>query len=160
MGNNTFTVTRSAAIDAPAERIYPHLADFHAWAAWSPWEEVDPHLQRTYSGAETGAGARYAWSGNRQAGQGSMEIVRADEPRSLDIDLVFEKPFRSRNETRFTLDDAGDGRTDVTWTMTGPLTRMTRLMGIFVSMDKLVGKDFEKGLERLRTLTERDSAGA
>ena len=159
MGNNTFTVARTTTVDASADRIYPHLADFHAWRAWSPWEEVDPDLERSYSGPDSGTGARYAWSGNRKAGQGSMEIVRADEPSRLDIHLSFEKPFRSSNETVFTLTDTG-GRTEVTWTMTGPLTLSGRLMGIFMSMDKLVGKDFEKGLAKLKTLTERDSAGA
>ena len=155
---DTFTVERSTTIEAPAARIYPHLSDFHAWTAWSPWEDVDPALERTYSGPGSGVGARYAWSGNRKAGRGTMEIVRADEPRRVDIDLAFEKPFKSRNDTSFLLEELeqpGPGRTRVTWSMTGPVTLMGRIFGIFMSMDKLVGGDFEKGLARLKNVAER-----
>ena len=160
MANDTFTVERSLTVHAPPERIFRHLADFHAWTAWSPWEDLDPDLARSYAGPASGVGARYAWSGNRKAGKGSMEIVRADEPGRLDIDLAFEKPFKSRNDTVFVLDEVAPDRTQVTWTLTGPMTLMTRVMGIFTSMDKMVGKDFEKGLARLRTVAEREGGSA
>ena len=80
MADDIFTVERSATVDAPAESIYPHIADFHRWTSWSPWEGVDPDLRRSYTGPESGIGAKYAWSGNRKAGRGSMEIVRATVP--------------------------------------------------------------------------------
>ena len=151
---DTFTVERSTTVDAPAASVYPHVVDFHAWTAWSPWEEVDPGMERSYSGPGAGVGARYAWSGNRKAGKGSMEIVRADEPSLVGIDLQFEKPFRSRNDIVLALEETAAGQTQVTWTMVGPVTLMSRLMGVFVSMDKLVGGDFEKGLAKLKAVAE------
>ena len=160
MSNATFTVERSTTVEASAARIYPHLVDFHAWTAWSPWEDIDPAMRRSYSGAGAGLGARYAWDGNRKAGRGSMEIVRADEPERVGIDLAFEKPFKSRNDTVFVLEEAGPGRTRVTWTMTGPMTLMARVFGIVMSMDKLVGRDFEKGLARLKAVDEGDGGAA
>jgi uncharacterized protein YndB with AHSA1/START domain len=148
-----YTVERSTTIDAPPERIYPYVADFHRWTAWSPWEDLDPALQRTYAGAEAGVGAVYDWSGNRKAGKGRMTIVEATEPSLVRIDLQFEKPWKARNDTSFRIEPAGSG-SRVVWSMTGKKTLMTRATGIFTSMDKLVGKDFEKGLARLRTAAE------
>ncbi len=154
MADDTYTVERSVTMDAPAERIYEQIADFHNWTNWSPWEDVDPELKRSFSGAESGPGAVYGWSGNRKAGQGRMEITDATQPSRVQIDLRFEKPFKARNDTWFTISSEGSG-SRVTWTMTGQKTLMTKVMGIFTSMDKMIGPDFEKGLGRLKTTTER-----
>jgi hypothetical protein len=143
-----FTVERSAVIEAPAAPIYAELADFREWVNWSPWEGLDPELQRTHSGAESGVGAVYEWTGNRKAGAGRMEITEASAPTDITIALDFLKPFKSSNTTRFHLEPEGEN-TRVTWTMQGPKTFVTKVMGLFTSMDKMVGKDFEKGLEQL-----------
>jgi hypothetical protein len=150
---DTYTVQRSTVIDAPAAQIYPQIADFHGWRVWSPWEDIDPDLRRTYSGADSGTGAAYTWSGNRKAGQGRMEITEGVEPSKISIDLSFEKPFKARNVTVFTLRPEGSG-TVVTWTITGKRSFMIKVMGVFVSMDKFLGPDFEKGLTRLKTAIE------
>jgi len=153
MADDMYTVTRSTVIAAPADQIFAHLVDFHRWTGWSPWEGLDPQLNRSYSGPGSGVGSAYAWSGNRKAGRGSMTMVDAAEPSEVLVDVVFEKPFPSRSQSRFTLRPDG-GSTEVVWTMTGTKTLMSRLMGIFVSMDKLIGPDFERGLARLKTVTE------
>jgi uncharacterized protein YndB with AHSA1/START domain len=153
MADDTYTVERSATIMAPPATVYEQIADFHQWSNWSPWEDIDPDLKRTYSGAESGAGAIYDWSGNRKAGKGRMKITEAAAPTRVQIDLHFEKPFKARNDTWFTIRPEGAG-SHVTWTMTGKKTLMTKVMGIFVSMEKFLGPDFEKGLARLKSTTE------
>lgn len=159
MASKTYTVERSATIAAPPARIYEQVVNFHNWTSWSPWERLDPNLQRSYSGADLGVGAVYGWSGNRKAGQGRMEITSAQEPSRVQIELVFEKPFKARNDTLFTIQpDAAGSR--VTWSMTGKKTLMTTVMGIFVSMDKLVGPDFERGLAQLKVTTEKPAAAS
>ncbi|GIF46209.1 polyketide cyclase/dehydrase/lipid transport protein [Asanoa ferruginea] len=150
---DTYTVSRSIDIAAPPARIYEKIADFHNWPQWSPWEDMDPDMKREYSGAESGLGAAYAWSGNNKAGKGRMEIVEAFEPGEVKIDLAFEKPFKSRSEIRFVVRPEGDGA-QVTWTMVGVKTVMTRMMSVVKSMDAMIGPDFEKGLGRLKTTTE------
>ena len=150
---DTFTIERTATIGAPAATIYALVADFHQWGQWSPWEDIDPGMQRTFSGSESGVGAIYEWSGNRKAGSGRMEITEADEPAVVTIDLQFLKPFKAHNTTTFTLAAEGDS-TAVRWTMTGPMTFMTKVMGIFKSMDAMVGPDFEKGLAQLKAAAE------
>ncbi len=157
MADDTYTVERSLTIDASPASIYEQIASFHNWTRWSPWEGVDPNLQRTYSGSETGTGAAYRWSGNRKAGRGRMEITDTTVPSRVQIDLAFEKPFKSRSDTIFTIQPEGSG-SRVTWLMKGKKTFMTKVMGIFTSMDKLIGPDFEKGLADLRSTLEKPSA--
>jgi hypothetical protein len=157
MADDIYRVERSVTIDAPPAPIYDQIVSFHNWTHWSPWEDLDPELRRTYSGADSGTDAVYGWSGNRKAGQGRMTITDASEPSRVEIDLVFEKPWKARNHTVFTIEPDGSG-SRVAWSMTGKNTLMTKVMGIFRSMDKMLGPDFEKGLARLKATTEQ-SAG-
>ena len=154
---DTYTVQRSASVHAPAKSIYSQIADFHRWTAWSPWEGLDPDLKRTFTGQESGKGAIYTWAGNRKAGEGRMEITEAAEPSKAVIALDFLKPFKSSSTTTFDLAPEGDS-TRVTWTMTGPKTLMLKVMGLFKSMDKMIGPDFEKGLRQLKAVTEQQEA--
>ena len=149
---STYSVTRSALIPAPAQDVFPLVNNFHEWTKWSPWEAVDPNMNRTYSGAESGVGAKYAWNGNRKAGSGNMEIVGSQEPDNVNIRLEFTKPFAAVNPTTFTFVPEGTG-TRVTWTMTGEHKGIGKVFGLFMNMDKMVGGDFEKGLAALAAAT-------
>ena len=150
---NSFRVRRSARIEAPPEKVFPLINDFHQWTVWSPWERMDPNLRRTYSGAEAGKGAVYEWHGNSKVGQGRMEIVDSFDPSKVLIKLDFLKPVRAQNMTEFTLDAEGRS-TDVHWEMYGASPFMMKLMGIFMSMDKMVGRDFERGLAAMKASAE------
>jgi hypothetical protein len=150
-----YTVSRSTTVIADPARVHGLIDSFHEWTAWSPWEDIDPALHREYSGPDSGVGARYAWSGNRKAGQGSMEIT-ASAPDKIDIRLEFLKPWRATTAVTFTLVPAVDG-TEVTWLMTGEQTGLMGLVGKVVPMDRLLGKDFEKGLTRLKAVAEAPS---
>lgn len=150
---DTYTVERTTTVNAPADKVYAQIVDFHNWRNWSPWDDLDPDMQRSYSGPDAGVGAGYSWSGNRKAGEGTMEITDAVEPSSVQIALEFLKPFKSSSTTTFNLKPQGKA-TEVTWTMTGPKTLMTRVMGVFKSMDKMIGPDFEKGLAQLKGTAE------
>ena len=158
MADDTYTVTRSATIDAPPARVYEQIVDFHNWTNWSPWEDLDPDLKRTYSGSESGKGAAYAWSGNRKAGEGRMEITEATEPSTVHINLAFVKPFKAQSEVAFTIAPDGTG-SRVTWVIDGQKTLMTKVMGVFKSMDSMIGPDLDKGLARLKATTEKPAAG-
>jgi uncharacterized protein YndB with AHSA1/START domain len=149
----TFRIARSTRIAAPPERIFELIEDFRAWSAWSPWERMDPDLKRTHSGAPRGRGAVYAWKGNRKVGQGRMEIVDAPASSRATIRLDFLKPFEAHNTAEFTLVPQGDA-TEVTWAMTGPNVFMGKVMGVFVDMDRMIGRDFERGLANLKAVAE------
>ena len=150
---STFHIERSTSISAPPEKVLALITDFHKWGAWSPWEKLDPALQRTFSGPENGKGAVYEWQGNSAVGSGRMEII-AVEPTSTTIDLLFKSPMETRNTARFALAPGG-ANTNVVWSMDGPMPFMSKLMSVFVSMDSLIGKDFEKGLANLKAEAEK-----
>ena len=151
---DTFQVQRSTSIQAPPEKIYPLITDFHRWAEWSPWEALDPAMQRTHSGAPSGTGAVYAWDGNKAVGAGRMEVLGTEPPQHVKIKLDFLRPFEGHNTTDFTLAPQG-GATRVTWTMQGPTPFVSKLMQVFVSMDRLIGKDFEAGLAKMKAVAEK-----
>lgn len=150
---DSFSVERRILVQAPPGKIEPLLSDFHRWAEWSPWEKLDPTMKRTFGGAPAGVGATYAWQGNQDVGSGRME-VKSVEPGKVSIQLDFIEPIAARNTAEFLLSPQG-GATEVRWVMFGPANFMTKLMGVFFSMDKMVGKDFERGLAQLKAAAEK-----
>ena len=145
-------IQRSRMIHAAPDRIVPLLADYQEWRKWSPWEDLDPDLHRSYGGPDSGVGSWYEWSGNRQAGAGRMEVTGVTDT-TVDMDLQFTKPFKSANVIHFELVPNGDVTT-VVWSMEMPRTLMTRIVGLFMNFDKRVGADLDKGLARLQKVAE------
>jgi len=152
---DTFSVQRDITIAAPPQKVAALINDFHQWPSWSPWEKLDPDMRRSYSGAASGQGARYAWQGDEKVGEGRMEIVEAADPGRTVIKLDFLKPYESHNTTTFVLAPAGE-QTRVSWTMSGPSPYVSKVMTVFVSMDRMIGKDFEKGLANLKAAAEQN----
>lgn len=153
MKPDTFRIERSATIKASPARVFALVEDFHNWGGWSPWEKLDPNLKRTYSGQPASTGAVYEWEGNKQVGQGRMEITEALPPAKVVIRLDFLKPFEAHNVAEFTLEPEGDS-TVVTWAMHGPRPFLFKVMTVFLSMDAMIGKDFETGLANMKALAE------
>jgi hypothetical protein len=151
---DTFRIERSVAVKAPADAIYPLVADFHRWTGWSPYEGRDPTMKRAFGGTAVGKGATYAWDGNNNVGAGHMEILEANASSKLRIKLDFERPFEGHNTAEFTFAPQGDA-TLVTWAMYGPAPLMSKVMQVFINMDSMIGKDFEAGLASLKKLTEK-----
>ena len=154
---DSFRVERTVTINAPPERIFPLVNDFQRWGAWSPFEKKDPGMKRTMSGVSSGEGAVYEWDGNKEIGQGRMEIVESVPPSRITLTLDFTRPFEAHNIVDFTLEPRGNS-TQVTWAIHGPSPFISKVMGIVLNMDKMIGKDFEAGLAALKTVSEQQSA--
>ncbi len=152
---DAFRIERSAVIQAPPEKVFAFINDFRRWTAWSPWENIDPQLKRSYSGAASGKGTAYAWEGNNNVGSGRMEITESTLPSKILIKLDFLKPFEAHNTAEFTLTPAPQGTT-VRWAMYGPSPYVSKLMGVFMNMDRMVGGQFEQGLANLRAAAEKN----
>lgn len=148
-----FRYQRSISIKASPERIFPLISDFRSWAEWSPWEKVDPSMKKTYSGSANGVGTIYEWEGNKDIGKGRMEITEANSPSKIIIKLDFFAPFEAHNTAEFTLEKKGD-TTQVTWVMFGKNVFLSKVMGIFLNMDEMIGKQFETGLDNLKRIGE------
>jgi uncharacterized protein YndB with AHSA1/START domain len=151
---STLRVERAIRIKAPPETIFPLISDFHQWLKWSPYENKDPAMKRSYEGAERGKGAVYAWDGDKNVGSGRMEILESTAPSKIVIKLDFFTPFEGHNTAEFTMLPQGDA-THVTWLMYGPANFMSKLMQVFMNLDRMIGRDFEAGLANLKTLTEK-----
>lgn len=154
MQPDSFSVRRAASIKAPPEKIFPLISDFSRWSAWSPYERKDPAMKRSFSGPAAGKGAVYAWEGNKDVGQGRMEIAEAAAPSRVSLKLDFVKPFEAHNRVDFTLQPKGDA-TEVTWAMQGPMPFISKVICLFIDMDRMVGQDFEAGLANLKSIAER-----
>src|SRR5580704_1552030 len=146
---NVFGVQRATTIQAPPEKIFSLINDFHQWRSWSPYENKDPAMQRGFGGADKGKGAVYTWDGNNNVGSGRMEIIDSSAPSKIVIKLDFIKPFEGHNTAEFTMLPHGDA-TNVTWNMHGPASFMSKLMQVFINLDHMIGKDFEIGLANLK----------
>ena len=150
---DTFRVQRAITVRAPAEKIFPLIDDFHQWRSWSPYEDRDPALKRSYEGPASGKGAVYGWEGNKNVGSGRMEILEASTPSKIVIKLDFFAPFEGHNSAEFTMLPQGDATT-VAWLMHGPAPFMNKMMQVFMNLDHMIGKDFEVGLANLKRITE------
>ncbi len=148
----SYTVERTATTTASVQRVHDLVADFHEWRAWSPWEDIDPEMTRTYAGPDSGVGARYAWDGDRKAGAGTLEVT-GDSPERIDVDLAFTRPFPSRSRMQMLITPTGDA-TVITWRLLGEVSGVARVFSLVKPMDSLVGPDFERGLERLTRVAE------
>jgi carbon monoxide dehydrogenase subunit G len=153
---DTLVVQRSATIKAAPDKIFALINDFGQWAAWSPYEKKDPAMKRTRSGPAQGKGAVYAWDGNKDVGKGRMEIADTQAPAKVTINLDFEKPFAGHNTVTFSIEPKGDA-VNVTWHMQGKCPYIAKVIGVFINMDDMVGKDFEAGLAAMRAVAEKGS---
>ena len=149
-----FRVERSLSIKAPPDKLFALINDYRNWPSWSPYEKLDPAMQRKLSGAESGKGAVYEWEGNKKIGKGRMEILESSPASKISIKLDFFAPFEAHNTAVFTLAPNG-GATDVTWAMHGPAPFMSKLMGVVMNFDKMVGGQFAEGLANMKTVAEK-----
>lgn len=152
---NIIQVTRSITIQAPAEKIFPLIDDFHHWPGWAPQDKEDPTMKRIYSGEESGAGAISDWQGTGNAGKGRMTIMESAAPNKVVVRVDFVRPFVAHNVNEFVLEPSEPGTsTRVTWTMRGPNLFFMKVLGVFVNMDRMLGKHFEAGLQNLKIVSE------
>jgi len=151
---DSFRITRTKVIKAPAHRLHSMINDLKSYNSWNPFERKDPSIRGSYSGPAGGVGAAYAWSG-RKVGAGRLEIIDSVAPSKVTMKLEFVKPFKARNTAEYTLQAEGDNLTIVSWALHGPSSFISKLIGVVFNMDNLVGKEFEAGLANLKALTER-----
>ena len=154
MQPKTFRVYRTISINSPGKDVYPLIADLKHWDNWSPWAQKDPNMRKDYSSPSTESGAYYRWSGNKDVGKGQMTIVDTIPDKNVALKLDIEAPFEAHNDVVLSL-ESENGTSTVTWAMTGSQNFFMRVMSFAFNMDKMVGSDFESGLENLKQLAER-----
>ncbi len=151
---DTFRVERAMTIKAPAEKIFAIVTDLRRGVEWSPYEKKDPAMKKTFSGPATGPGSQLAWDGNSDVGAGTLTIADAKAPSKVVLKLDMTRPMEGHNTIEYDLAPESGG-TKMTWSMHGPMNLISKVMCTFMSLDKMVGKDFEDGLRNLKTIAER-----
>lgn len=157
IGDNQFRYERSITIAAPPSAVWPHVSTFAAMDQWSPWNEMDPAMKKSMEGTDGTVGAISRWEGNEEVGKGEQRIDSIVPNALVKARLKFIEPWEAENDALVELAPDGEG-TKVTWAMVGENTFMSKVMGKFMDMDAMIGKDFEKGLAKLKTLAEETYA--
>ncbi len=151
---DSFRVQRAITIQAPPEKVFALINDLKAFTSWSPYEKKDPAMKRSFTGPAAGPGATYAWDGNKDIGQGRLQVTEAQSPTRVVMKLDFVRPFEAHNQAEFTLAPRGDA-TELTWAMVGPSPYVSKVMGVIFDFDQMIGKDFEDGLATLKAAAEK-----
>lgn len=151
---DVYTVSRSQLINAPADKLHAIINTPREFERWSPYAPKDPQMKNTYSGPASGVGARTDFSGNSQVGTGSVEIIRSTAPGEIAMLLTMLKPFAAQNEVVYSLLPQGNA-TQVSWAMTARQPYFAKIIGVFINMDQMIGKDFADGLARLKAVAEK-----
>ena len=156
LGPKTYAVDRTIVIDKPRADVYNSIKYLKSHDDWSPWSRRDPNIQQQYNGTDGEVGFTSSWQGNKDVGEGEQEIRKLVDNERIETELRFTKPWKSRSDAFIQLEDAGDSSTKVTWGFSGKNeSAMMRIMGLFMNMDKMVGKDFEEGLASLKESLEQ-----
>lgn len=148
----TYSVSRSTVINAPDSVIYKNIADLNEFYKWNPWAKMEPSAKTTITGPVAQPGHTYAWVG-KETGSGQMKIESVEANKLVDIEMKFLKPWESVADTKFEISTEGSGN-KVIWTIAGDNNIISKWMGVFMSMDSMIGKDFESGLKSLKEKSE------
>lgn len=144
-------INRSVTINRPASLVFATINSFQLFPKWSPWQDLDPQMHQGTEGPRDGVGAKLVWSGNDKVGTGSQTITAFVPDQSVDSDLDFGGMGVAKS--KMTLTAAGHS-TQVTWTLTLDMGRNPLAHYFGLSMDRMIGPDFARGLGKLKTLLE------
>jgi len=153
---SAYHVERSATMSAPPAVVHLIVNDFHKFPEWSPWQKIDPNVKTSIGGSGVGPGSSFSWVGNNKVGEGRMTITSTSPPNDVAMKLDFIKPYTSTCDVNFHIQPEGNG-SKVTWAMDGNSNLMEKVMTLFLSMDSMVGKDFDRGLANLKQLSESNA---
>ena len=153
-GKNEYSIEREVSINKPKQEVFDYIKHLKNQDKFSKWVMTDPAMKKDFKGTDGTAGFVYAWdSNNKQAGKGEQEIVNITEGEKLDIEIRFERPFKSTAHTPFLTESISPDQTKVKWGMTGKNPYPMNLMNLF--MGNMLGKDLETSLTNLKNILEK-----
>ncbi len=151
----TYDVSRSILINKPKKEVFEYIKYLKKQQEWSPWERRDPNMEKKFTGTDGEVGAVSYWNGNKEVGEGEQEITRIVEGERVEGELRFLKPFKSTSASYIAVADKCADQTEVVWGFKGNNKFPMSIMMLFMSMDKMIGKDFEEGLRNLKEVMEK-----
>jgi hypothetical protein len=155
MRDANYRIERSVRISSDKSKIFEVLRDFRQFEHWSPWEKLDPKMEKTFEG-ETGAvGSYYHWSGNKEVGEGTMTVLETQKDEGVDLRLEFFRPFASQALVRWAISETGDGSQTVSWSMKGKHPNLMA-KAFAPMMTKMLIQNFDEGLAKLKAYCEKN----
>ena len=151
----TYDVSRNIAISRPISEVFDYVRSLKKQDEWGPWAKKDPNMTKEFKGTDGEVGAISSWKGNKEVGEGEQEITGIKENEIVETQLRFFKPWKSESNAYIRVNDEGNGSTRVTWGFSGKNKFPMSIMMLFMSMDKMIGKDFEQGLSDLKSILEK-----
>jgi hypothetical protein len=152
-----YALQREIVIDRPVAVVFGYIKHLKNQDHFNKWVQTDPNMTKTFRGTDGTVGFVYAWDGNKAAGAGEQEIMGMVEDKHLDLEVRFVRPFAAVAKTPFTTEALGEGKTKVTWGMSSAMKYPMNIMLLFMNMDKMLGKDLEVSMAKLKSLIEQQS---
>ncbi|HZI53435.1 MAG TPA: SRPBCC family protein [Chitinophagaceae bacterium] len=149
----TFHLEKDITINAPQEKVWSHVNSLQELEKWSPWTDIAPAINVTHEGQKGAIGSVYRWEGNKDVGSGNQTITKIQQPERVETHLHFIKPFKGEADSFIQLAAAGSG-TNVTWGFDTKYSYPMNVMQLFVDMDEMMGNQYNKGLSKLKTISE------
>nr|WP_293301130.1 SRPBCC family protein [Allomuricauda sp.] len=150
----TYHVSRSIVIAKPKSEVFENLRFLKNQDQWSPWNQKDPGMEKKLTGTDGEVGAMSYWNGNKDVGEGEQEITKIVDGERVESELRFLKPWKSTSDAYLATEAVDANSTKVTWGFSGKNKFPFSIMMLFMNMDKAVGKDFEEGLDNLKSILE------
>jgi uncharacterized membrane protein len=152
----TYEVEREVTINRPKSEVFNYLKYLKNQDEFSKWASMDPAMEKSYSGIDGTVGFISAWESEKpDVGKGEQEIIHIDEGKRIDYQLRFVEPFESTSNAYIVTTEESPERTSVKWGFTGTMTYPMNLMLLFMDFEKMIGNDFETGLNSLKTILEK-----
>lgn len=151
-----FRVEREIVINKPKAEVFSYVKILKNQNEWGPWFKKEPSMKQEFRGTDGNIGFISAWSGQtEEVGEGEQEIKKIVEGERIETELRFTRPFESKSDAYLTTEAAAENQTKVKWGMSGSMPRPMNAMLLFFDMDAAVGKDFDEGLQNLKTIMEK-----
>ncbi|SHI84196.1 Polyketide cyclase / dehydrase and lipid transport [Arenibacter nanhaiticus] len=150
-----YEVNRAIVIAKPKGEVFQYLRSLKKQDEWSPWAKKDPAMEKKFTGTDGEVGALSHWKGNKAVGEGEQEITGIIEGERIESELRFLKPFKSTSDAYIDVEAVDEHKTRVVWGFKGKNKFPMSIMMLFMSMDKMMGKEFENGLQSLKSILEK-----
>lgn len=151
-----YKIYRDVVINKPKAEVFDYIRYLKNQKNYNYWVMIDPAKKEEFRGTDGTVGFVYAWNGNKQAGEGAQEIKNIVEGERVEVEIRFVRPFAGTSQTPFTVEEIAPGQTKVNWEMTSTMSYPMNAMQLFINMDKMLGKELEKSLEKLKSILEKE----
>ena len=153
---NGYTIEREAVIKRAKSDVFHYVRFLKNQDFYSKWVMSDPNMKKTYAGTDGTPGFVYAWdSKDKNTGKGEQEIKRIVDGSQIGTEIRFERPFKNVSQALMTTSDIGENQTRVNWEFSSSMKYPMNVMMLFINFDKLLGKDMEASLLRLKGILEK-----